>query len=113
MDALIFGTGFSTTEFLAPVEVVGQKDLRLRDAWREGSQAHLGVTVPNFPNLFVIYGPNTNLGHNSILFMIEQQIRLIVGLLVETASRDAKWVTVRDEVARITSYNVCYTKLLR
>ncbi len=99
VDALIFGTGFSTTEFLAPVEVVGQKDLRLRDAWREGSQAHLGVTVPNFPNLFVIYGPNTNLGHNSILFMIEQQIRLIVGLLVETASRDAKWVTVRDEVA--------------
>lgn len=98
-DALIFGTGFSTTEFLAPVEVVGQQGLRLRDAWKEGSQAHLGVTVPKFPNLFVIYGPNTNLGHNSILFMIEQQIRLILGLLVETAARSAKWTTVRSDVA--------------
>ncbi len=103
LDAIVWATGFSTTEFLAPVEVIGAGGLRLRDAWREGSEAHLGITVPHFPNLFIIYGPNTNLGHNSILFMIEQQIRLIVRLLTTTAARRSQTVAVKDAVAARSS----------
>jgi hypothetical protein len=49
--------------------------------WESGARAFLGLAVPEFPNLFLMYGPNTNLGHNSILFMIEQQVQHIVGLL--------------------------------
>lgn len=70
-DVLVLGTGFRSTEFLAPMQVTGRRGATLDDAWREGAEAHLGMAVPGFPNLFLLYGPNTNLGHNSIIFMIE------------------------------------------
>ena len=74
VDAIIYGTGFAATEFLAPMRIIGRAGLDLNDAWQKGAQAYLGMTVPSFPNFFMLYGPNTNLGHNSIVYMLESQI---------------------------------------
>ena len=77
-DVIIYATGFKSTDFLAPMEITGRQGLRLRDEWRNGARAYLGVTVAGFPNFFMLYGPNTNLGHNSILVMIEAQVGYIL-----------------------------------
>jgi cation diffusion facilitator CzcD-associated flavoprotein CzcO len=100
-DAVIYATGFESTQFLAPMEIVGKAGTTLADAWRGGAEAHHGITVAGFPNLFLLYGPNTNLGHNSILFMLECQTRYIVRCLAELARRNAHWLDVRsDAMAR-------------
>ena len=71
-DAIVFGTGFSTTEFLAPMEVRGRDGMRLaEDAWAHGGEAYLGITVTGFPNMFLLYGPNTNHGTGSAVEMLE------------------------------------------
>ena len=77
-DVLIFGTGFSTTDFLSHIPVTGDHGETLADAWRDGARAYRGTAVPGFPNCYLLYGPNTNLGHNSILFMVERQLNLIL-----------------------------------
>jgi len=100
-DALLFATGFETTSFLAPMRIVGKEGSELADVWRDGAKAHRGVTVSGFPNLFLLYGPNTNLGHNSIIFMIECQVRYIVSCLEELERRGARWLDVKaDAMAR-------------
>ena len=80
-EVLVFGTGFRTTEFLSPVRITGRDGRVLDEDWADGASAFLGLARPGFPNLFMMYGPNTNLGHNSILFMIEQQVGAIVDVL--------------------------------
>jgi cation diffusion facilitator CzcD-associated flavoprotein CzcO len=77
-DVLVFGTGFSTTDFLAHIPITGLGGRALADEWRDGARAYLGMAVPGFPNCYLLYGPNTNLGHNSILFMVERQVNLIL-----------------------------------
>ena len=101
VDTLILGTGFAATELLAPMEVVGRDGRRLADAWSRGPEAYLGTTVAGFPNLFVVYGPNTNLGHNSIVLMLESQfayLRSAVRLL-----RSGGTLEVRETAQR--AYN--------
>jgi cation diffusion facilitator CzcD-associated flavoprotein CzcO len=98
VDTIIFGTGFESQQLLAPLEIVGRGGQRLADAWRSGPEAYLGMTVAGFPNLFVLYGPNTNLGHNSIVFMIECQVRYALRCVEELAARDRAWLDVRREV---------------
>ncbi|MFW5921044.1 MAG: flavin-containing monooxygenase, partial [Polyangiales bacterium] len=71
VDVIVLATGFRASELLAPMRIEGRGGRSLNDAWRDGAEAYLGMTVSGFPNLFIMYGPNTNLGHNSILFMIE------------------------------------------
>ena len=100
-DAIIYATGFESTSFLVPMQIVGPTGADLHSAWQGGAEAHRGIAVAGFPNLFLLYGPNTNLGHNSILFMIECQVRYIVGCLDELARRGARWLDVkRDAMAR-------------
>jgi len=100
-DAIIFGTGFQTTSFLAPLAIEGVGGAKLEETWREGAEAHLGVTVAGFPNLFLLYGPNTNLGHNSIILMIECQVRYAVLCIQELAKRGVSWIdTRRDAMER-------------
>ncbi|MCU1355146.1 MAG: NAD(P)/FAD-dependent oxidoreductase [Acidimicrobiales bacterium] len=77
-DTIIFGTGFASTGFLMPMRVTGRNGADLHERWAAGAEAHLGMTVSGFPNLFVLYGPNTNLGHNSIIFMLERQIAYVL-----------------------------------
>ncbi|MFC4536627.1 flavin-containing monooxygenase [Sphaerisporangium dianthi] len=80
-DTLIYATGFHSTDFLAPIEITGRDGHLLHEVWKGGAEAYLGIAVPRFPNLFLLYGPNTNIGHNSIIFMIESQVRYIMGCL--------------------------------
>jgi cation diffusion facilitator CzcD-associated flavoprotein CzcO len=69
----------------------------LRQAWSQGPEAYLGVATKDMPNFFMLYGPNTNLGHTSILFMVERQIDYILRLLKEMQGRGAGEITVRAE----------------
>ena len=77
VDAIVWGTGFASTEFLAPMEIRGRGGRSLRERWKNGAEAYLGMAVSGFPNLFVVYGPNTNLGAGSIIYMLERQTRYI------------------------------------
>lgn len=96
-DTLVFATGFDTTSFLAPMHVVGPSGTALKDAWQTGAEAHHGLLVSGFPNLFLLYGPNTNLGHNSIWFMLECQVRYVMRCLDELARRGARYIDVKRE----------------
>lgn len=96
-DVLIWGTGFQTTDFLTPMVVTGRDGVRLDETWAGGAYAHLGLAVSGFPNMFMLYGPNTNLGHNSIVFMMEQQTAYVLELLAEAGRRTADVVEVRDQ----------------
>jgi cation diffusion facilitator CzcD-associated flavoprotein CzcO len=97
-DVLVLATGFQTTDFLAPMEIVGLEGRRLHDLWRDGPRAYLGISVAGFPNFFMMYGPNTNLGHNSIIFMIECQTRYIMDCIRFLADGDLAWIDLRPEV---------------
>lgn len=96
-DVLIFGTGFAATDFLAPMKIRGQDGRDLREEWTGGARAYLGITVPRFPNLFLMYGPNTNLGSNSVVAMEECQARYIRQALQYAATVRAP-IAVRPEV---------------
>jgi cation diffusion facilitator CzcD-associated flavoprotein CzcO len=98
-DTIVWATGFETTRFLAPIAIEGRGGRRLDEAWRDGAEAHLGITVPDFPNLFVLYGPNTNLGHNSIIFMIECQVGYVVRCLDRLLRGGVRSLAVRRDVA--------------
>jgi cation diffusion facilitator CzcD-associated flavoprotein CzcO len=96
-DVLIWGTGFKATEFLAPMRITGPGGRDLHEEWREGAHAYYGMTVPGFPNLHVMYGPNTNTGGGSIIYFLEAQARYLaeyVGHIAEAG----KPLQVRAEV---------------
>ncbi len=102
-DAIVYGTGFAATEFLAPMTITGRNGQDLNDAWQKGAQAYLGMTVPGFPNFFMLYGPNTNLGHNSIIYMLESQIAHVMRCL--KAADQAGASTVEVDATRYTRFN--------
>jgi len=98
VDVIIFCTGFKSTEFLLPMEVVGRAGKRLHDLWRDGAEAYRGTTVPGFPNLFMIYGPNTTVP-SSAIFMIECQVNYVLKF-VKRILRDGLVFDVRPEPMR-------------
>ena len=98
VDAIILGTGFQATDLLAPMHITGRGGAVLRDAWRQGAEAYLGMSVARFPNLFVLYGPNTNLGHSSIVFMLEAQIGYVMQAVQRLAQGNVAWLDVRADV---------------
>jgi cation diffusion facilitator CzcD-associated flavoprotein CzcO len=73
VDCIIWGTGFRTTAFMAPMEITGAGGRTLREAWAGGARAHLGITIPGFPSLYLVYGPNTNTSGGSIILYEEAQ----------------------------------------
>jgi cation diffusion facilitator CzcD-associated flavoprotein CzcO len=97
-QTLIFGTGFQTTDFLTPMRVAGRGGADLHERWTDGAEAHLGMTVAGFPNLFLLYGPNTNLGHNSIIFMLERQIGYTLTCIRRLIEDGRAWLDVKPEV---------------
>jgi len=98
-DVLIYGTGFHASRFLAPMKVAGRDGLALDDWWGGDARAYLGITVPGFPNLFCMYGPNTNIVVNgSIIFFSECEIRYIMGCIGLLLSRGRRAMDVRPEV---------------
>jgi cation diffusion facilitator CzcD-associated flavoprotein CzcO len=99
VDAIIFGTGFTATDFLAPMEVNGRGGRSLaRDAWARGGEAYLGIAVPDFPNMFLLYGPNTNHGTGSALELLEAQAGYAAQAVGLLASGAAEQLEVRREV---------------
>ena len=99
VDAIIFGTGFHVSDTPMASWLRGRDGRTLAEVWHDtGRRAHRGTTVPGFPNLFVLVGPNTGLGHTSQVFMIEQQIEYVARALAETRRRGARAVEVREGV---------------
>ncbi|MEJ0017347.1 MAG: NAD(P)/FAD-dependent oxidoreductase [Acetobacteraceae bacterium] len=96
-DVLICATGFQASDPLGPVRVVGRDGVTLREAWRERMHAHLGLVVPGFPNMFLLGGPNTGLGHNSVVFMLEAQIGHVLRCLRWLRRRSEAVVEARPE----------------
>lgn len=99
VDVIIWGTGFAATEFLSPMTITGRQGLDLHEVWSDGARAHLGITVPGFPNLFCVYGPNTNLGGSSIIGMMESQADWIAEVVAHLEEQGGALAEVRSEVA--------------
>lgn len=98
VDTLIFGTGFRVVDYVASMRIVGRGGHELNAAWQTGVRSYLGINVSGFPNLFLLMGPNTGLGHNSMIFMIEAQVRYTVDALRKMAARDLATIEVRPEI---------------
>lgn len=98
VDALIYGTGFAATDFLAPMQIKGLDGVELNQAWRDGAEAYKGISVSGFPNLFLLYGPNTNLGHNSILYMLESQFAYVLNCLDALQQQGLRYMDVKPQV---------------
>jgi len=97
VDCIIYGTGFRTTDFMFPMEVTGAGGRSLAEAWKGGAHAHLGIAVPGFPSLYVMYGPNTNTSGGSIITYLEAQAGYIRQALELQRDRAAA-LSVRPEV---------------
>jgi cation diffusion facilitator CzcD-associated flavoprotein CzcO len=100
VDVLIYGTGFRVTEPMIGVRLVGRGGVEIHDAWRERMSAFLGVTVSGFPNFFILLGPNTGLGHNSVVLMIEAQVRYVMSCLKLMRRRGQKVMNLRPETQK-------------
>ncbi|HUE39043.1 MAG TPA: NAD(P)/FAD-dependent oxidoreductase [Candidatus Binatia bacterium] len=98
VDAIICGTGFSATEYLAPLTLIGRNGRSLNEVIRERPEAYLGITVSGFPNLFLLMGPNTGLGHNSMIFMIEAQARYAQQAIAAMRRKRLRFIDVLDGV---------------
>ena len=96
VDTIILATGFDTSRFLSAIPVTGRGGRALEAAWSEGAEAYLGITVSGFPNLFMLYGPNTNNG--SILFQIECQVEYLLRHVDRMARERLQWIDVKPEV---------------
>jgi cation diffusion facilitator CzcD-associated flavoprotein CzcO len=98
-DVLVLATGFKTHGFVAPMEIIGAGGRALAHEWSEVPRAYLGLSVPGFPNMFLLYGPNTNGGTGSVIFTIEAGMRHVIAALSELARSGASRIEVRREAA--------------
>jgi cyclohexanone monooxygenase len=95
VDVVVCATGYAAADYLGEIEVTGEGGVTLRDVWRDGAHAYLGMAVPGFPNFFMLYGPNTNVGSNSVIFVLEAQARYIVRALRYLRRKGGSYVAVR------------------
>ncbi|WP_227998424.1 flavin-containing monooxygenase [Nocardia australiensis] len=99
VDVIIYGTGFKGTEFLAPMNIYGSGGRKLADVWgEEGARAYLGLSVPHFPNMFMMYGPNTNVGSGSIIYMLESQARYIRQVVEYLTDRPGRYLAAEQAI---------------
>jgi cation diffusion facilitator CzcD-associated flavoprotein CzcO len=98
VDAIVFGTGFHVVDMPVARMVRGRDGRTLEEAWQGSPRAHLGTTVAGFPNLFILLGPNTGLGHSSMVYMIESQIAYVMDALRELRRNGHRTVEVRPDV---------------
>ena len=100
IDCLIYGTGFITDPriYLKSFACYGQNGLELKDAWKNGAESYYGICTKNFPNLFQLLGPNTILGHNSVIFMIESQVNYILQLIQLVDKTQTQAIVIKPEV---------------
>ncbi|MDC0771396.1 flavin-containing monooxygenase [Streptomyces sp. HD] len=95
VDTIIYATGFTATDFLTSLHITGSGGRKLADTWREGARAYLGMTVPGFPNMFLLYGPHTNVGAGSVIYMVESQIRYVLDAVRILTSGSRRILDVR------------------
>ncbi|OBI17078.1 cyclohexanone monooxygenase [Mycobacterium sp. E2327] len=95
VDVVVCATGYAAADYLGELDVSGEGGTTLREVWRDGAHAYFGMAVPGFPNFFMLYGPNTNVGSNSVIFMLEAQARYIVRALKHMRRRGKTYVAVR------------------
>jgi cyclohexanone monooxygenase len=111
VDVVVCATGYAAADYLGELDVSGERGITLREAWQDGAHAYLGMAVPGFPNFFMLYGPNTNVGSNSVIFMLEAQARYIVRALKHMRSKGRSYIAVRpaalaDFVAKVDRWMV-------
>ena len=100
-DVLLYGTGFQPSKFLTPMKVVGRRGVDLHDRWNGDARAYLGVTVPGFPNFFMLYGPNTNIVVNgSIIWFTECEVRYVMDAIKNILEGDHRALEVQGRRAR-------------
>jgi hypothetical protein len=106
-DLIVYATGFRSVEFMHPMKITGPGGRSLSDIWSGGAKAMYAVVVEGLPNFAMLYGPNGNLGHNSIILMIEAQSRYISALVREVlrAKTDGESLTVTPKKERVDAYN--------
>jgi cation diffusion facilitator CzcD-associated flavoprotein CzcO len=100
VDVVVCATGYAAADYLGQLEVTGEHGMTLREVWRDGAHAYFGMAVPGFPNFFMLYGPNTNVGSNSVIFMLEAQARYIVRALKYLRRKGKTYVAVRPRALR-------------
>lgn len=98
VDAIVFGTGFQAAEAMSPFAVTGRGGRDLNEVWREGPEAYLGAAVSGFPNMFMIVGPNTGLGHSSMVFMIESQAQYVLSAIQALRDPAVKFLDLKPDV---------------
>ncbi|MBB3047519.1 cation diffusion facilitator CzcD-associated flavoprotein CzcO [Litorivivens lipolytica] len=105
LDLIVYSTGFDATDGLISYPVHGRGGVALRDKWQTYPRAYLGTTVPDFPNLFIVTGPNTGIGHTSALFIIESQMNYIMNCIERVRSGDCRTIEVKaDAESRYTQH---------
>jgi cyclohexanone monooxygenase len=97
VDAVLCATGYAAADYLGQIDVIGEGGESLRETWTDGAYAYLGMAVPGYPNFFMLYGPNTNVGSNSVIFMLEAQAHYIVRALKHMRRRGKRYIVVRRD----------------
>jgi cation diffusion facilitator CzcD-associated flavoprotein CzcO len=98
VDVIVLCTGFRAADDVAPFPVTGIGGVDLAESWRDGAEAYLGTTVSGFPNMYLLVGPNTGLGHTSMVFIIESQINYVMSCLRTLNRRKLRYMDVRPDV---------------
>lgn len=114
-DLIILATGFETLDFMHPICMTGYNNTPLSSVWSEGAKALYGITVSQMPNFAMLYGPNTNLGHNSIILMIEAQASYIASLIqpILTARQGGRHLCIRPKASRMQEFNATLQEELK
>jgi cation diffusion facilitator CzcD-associated flavoprotein CzcO len=99
VDVIVLATGFRTHGFVAPMEILGAHGRTLAEEWSPVPRAYLGLSIPSFPNLFLLYGPNTNGGTGSVIYTIEAGMSHVIAALEELERSDARAIEVRRDTA--------------
>lgn len=100
IDVLVCATGFETVQLLSSIHITGTQGRTLHDTWSQGPEAYHGITVPGFPNMFLMLGPNTATGHTSTLLYIEPEVRHALACMQAVRAGGHRWIDVREQVFR-------------
>ena len=97
LDLIIYSTGYDATDGVISYPVIGKNGDTLQDYWKDFPRAYMGTTVPGFPNLFIVTGPNTGIGHTSAIFVIEAQMNYIMSALKQTQNKSSTTIEVSGD----------------
>jgi cyclohexanone monooxygenase len=98
IDALILGTGFHVADSFQYYDVHGREGIKMKDAFENGPEAYYGAAIHHFPNMFLMLGPNTGLGHNSMIYMIESQTNFVIDCIQKMVRQNIRSIEVKKEV---------------